>query len=309
MNISNRIALNALSVSLLTGFMEGMAGGAPETPSAPNLFYEDTAIGEMEADIPWLTTSPRLKKWNGPQEKQRLSVNRLVVTPERYSLLLAMGMTELENDKQAKFIKVAQSNGSNMGDFNERLAFDLLNAGTDVVGGPVDGTKKFFDTGRKVAPEMGAKSPTYDNLVTGVLDATTFGSGVTKLLTMTDGAGTNLGYGLRGYNLMVGAANRSAGLTLINAMNMASGASNVNYKAADLVVSPYITGTKWFLQAKTPPRAKRPLTLVTFARLRTRITTDNDYPALNDDEIWWQLYTRLRASYGDPQTIIGGTGA
>ncbi len=309
MDIRNKHQLNSLSIALLTGFMEGQAGAAPEKPVAPELLYEDDAYGETEADVPWTSAQPRLKEWlPGEQEMQTLSLNKIVILPGRYSLLMGLDIPTLENDKQAKFVKLAQSNGSETGDFEERSSIDLLNAGADTISSPADGTKKFFDTGRK-ASILDSDSSTYDNLVAGALDATSFESAVSKLMNMTDGKGTALGYGRRGFNLIVGSANRAVGLRLVEALNLAGGASNVNYKAADLIVSPYVSGTKWFLQAKTAPRAKRPIVKVNFSKMRTRITDENSSEAINNDRILWQVYTRLKFAYGDPQTIIGGPGA
>lgn len=312
MNISNRGSLTTLSIALLTGFMDGAgtSGVDPANSGAPSLFYEQSALGKSEAHVPWLSGAPRMGLWKpGSQKEQLLTFNKLVLLPDRYSLLMAMDIPSLEDDMQAQFIAAAKSEGADAGDFEEKLAFDLLNAGDSTIGGPADGTKKFFDTGRKAAPDQ-SDSGTYDNLLTGALDATVFESAIGKLMNMADGKGRPHGFGRRGFNLYVGTSNRAVGLRLVKAQNLASGASNVNMGAADLIVSPYVSGTKWFLQAKTGGgSSKRPLIKAVFSKMRTRITDENAPPALQHDQIWWQLYTRLKAAYGDPQTIIGGPGA
>lgn len=71
------------------------------------------------------------------------------------------------------------------------------------------------------------------------LDSTNFNSAWNAMMAFKSDEGRPLG--IRPTHLVVGAANRSTALALIEAMTLSNGASNINYKAVEVIVSPYLT--------------------------------------------------------------------
>lgn len=309
--VINSLNLRKMNAVVLAGFQTGVeSGNAGVTRLAPELYLEQDAIGEEEAKVPWLSGSGRLKEWNGPQERQKLAINQLVVTPGRYSLLLSLTCSEVENNNLKRAIAAAKMFGADASDHFEELCADTLVSGFSVE--PPDGSgTTFFANSRKVAPDM-SDSATYDNLIAGALSASTFAEARQKLRNMTDAHGNKLNFGARGFRLIVAGNLEGTANSIVNADNVASGGvsvSNVWKGMAKAEVWNWLPDNYWFLQAITPSVGRRPLVRVNFSKMRTRYTDENDMPAIDLDEIWWQVYSRHKVELGDAQTIMGSTGS
>lgn len=70
------------------------------------------------------------------------------------------------------------------------------------------------------------------------LDSAAFNAGMASMMGLTDEKGRKLG--LQPDLLVCGTSNRATALAIIEAQQGASGASNTNYKAVDLLVTPYL---------------------------------------------------------------------
>lgn len=303
----NRSNLNVLSTGVFTGFLQGMESSrAGVSLLYPQLCAEVSAIGKDTAQIPWLATLPALEKWTGNQKKTKLAINKLEISPDKYSLILALNIPDLENDELRKYTDAAKGFGSDAGDHFEREAANKLAAGLDEKDTLGGASKKFFDTGRKVSDRTG--SSTYDNLITGALDATKFETAVKTLEDMTDDSGRKLGLGRRGFTLITGSHWRSMGTRLVKAQREDGGGDNPNYGVASLEVWPYLPSKYWFLMANTAPQGKKPLVKAIFSQLRQRMTDENSTLAIEEDTILWQAYGRHTIAYGDAQLIVGGPG-
>ncbi len=311
--IINAANLKDFQFTLDTEFDKAQKDSIPaENSVARALFYYKKALNRKKVVYPWLSASGRVQKVpkGTPQEKQRLPMNRLEVEAGKASLLLAIDEFDLICDEEGLYVDQMRQNGSEVADFDERYAVSLLTSGFTTLSGIEDDDKNFFDASRKVSPELGANSSTYTNEIANVLGATGFDVARKALFGMTDGKGRPRGIGSRGFILTCGPANEAAALDLLKTERLASGATNKYFNAADLVVSPYFgASVVWTLTAKTAAAAGRPLIHQTNLDWKSRMTGTTDANTIVNGEILYQSLWYGEHAYGDPQLIIGSTGA
>lgn len=312
--IINRQNLASFQFTLDTEFANAREDALPAGSSiAEVLFFRKRAINRKKVKYPFLSARGRITKVGRgePQEKQRLPMTSLEVTAGKASLLLAIEEFDLKCDEEGLYIDSVRQSGSDIADFDERYAASLLTSGFTTVAGEGD-TTYFFDDARKAAYDLGSASSTYDNKLTDVLGATGYDKARKYLLEMTDGKGRPRGLGARGFTLICGPENEAAALDLLKVTHNSggAGASNKYYNTADLVVSPYLgTSTAWFLVAKTAKAAGRPLIHQTNQDWTSRMSGTDAESAIVDGEILYQTLWYGEHAYGDPQLIIGSTGA
>ncbi len=85
---------------------------------------------------------------------------------------------------------------------------------------------------------FGYTLPQLARLDKNALSATTFDAGIQAMMELNDDRGEPLG--IAPTHLVVGPSNRALGKALIEAEKLASGATNTNFQAVELVVSPHL---------------------------------------------------------------------
>lgn len=170
------------------------------------------------------------------------------------------------------------------------------------------GTVKSYDGVALFSANHPIKGDVQSNVVTGALSATTFNSGYAALLSMKDYDGQPLNVAAGELQLMVGPANRATAAGIVDAPTLASGAANINYKAAKLVVNPHLTGTTWTLA-----RAKAPLRPFIFQmRRKPALVVKNqatDDAVFMRNKVLYGVDGRWNLGPAFYQLIVGGTGA
>ena len=310
--IINAANLKAFQFTLDTEFANAQKDTIPDANSiAKQLFFYKKALNRKKVKYPWMSASGRVEKQakGVPAEKQRLPMNSFEVAAGKATMLLAMDEFDLKCDEEGLYVDQVRTNGSEVADFDERYAASLLTSGFSTVFGDGAGGY-FFGSSRKVSPDLGANSSTYTNVIANVLGATGYDAARKKLFAMTDGKGRPRGIGQRGFTLVCGPENEAAALDLLKSQFLSSGATNKYYNTADLVVSSYLgTSVTWYLTAKTASAAGRPLIHQTNCDWESRMTgTDSETQIVNGEILYQKLWYGEHA-YGDPQLIIGSTGA
>jgi len=311
--IINSANLRGFQFTLDTEFAKAQKESVPDGNSvAKALFFYKRAINRKRVKYPWLSAQGRVSKVpkGTPQEKQRLPLNILEVDAGKASLLLAIDEFDLRCDEEGLYIDQMRSNGSEVADFDERYAVSLITSGFTTLSGIDGDTDYFFADSRKVSPDMGSGSATYDNKLTDVLGATGYDKARKYLMNMTDGKGRPRGVGARGFTLTCGPENEASALDLLKNQYLTGGATNKYFNTADLVVSPYYgTSTVWTLSAKTAAAAGKPLIHQTNSDWQSRMSGTDSESAIEDGEILYQTLWYGEHAYGDPQLIVGSTGA
>jgi phage major head subunit gpT-like protein len=288
------------------------AAGTPgENSMADALLYRKIAHGKRKVEYPWRTTQPRMQKVakGNPKVKQAIAFNRLTVESGYCGLVLEMEELDLLCDDIGLYIDAAREAGGEYADFHERYCASLITDGFATQDGDGQG-KYFFDTARKVTPDLGAKSATFDNKLVDVLGGTGFGKARKGLMAMSYGDGKPRGIGNRGFTLICGPANQDAAEELLLAEKTTGGKSNIYYKKADLIVSSYLgTSTAWALVAKTPSTSARPMIWQESVPLLSRMSGTDGTPAIVEGKVLFERRCFGEHAYGDPQLIVGSTGA
>jgi hypothetical protein len=309
--IINAHNLKGFQFLLDTEFANAMNDAIPDGV-AKALFYDKQALRRKKVKYPWVSASARAVKVpkGEPQEKQRLPLNQLEVEAGKASLLLAIDEFDLVCDEEGLYVDQLRNDASVIADFDERYAVELLTGGFTALSGIEDDTDTFFADSRKASIDLGANSQTYDNKLTDALGATGYDKARKALFKMTDGKGKPRGIGGRGFVLICGPENEAAALDLLKVPLGSGGATNKYYNTAELIVSPYLgASANWFLAAKTAKAAGKPLIKQTNLAWKSRMTGTEDVSAVVDGEILYQNHWRGEHAYGDPQLIVGSTGA
>lgn len=295
-------ALQKVRTKLITSFQGGVdSGNEGIVRVAPKLWHEEDAIGETEVDIVSLAGSGRLKQWKTgePQERQRLSVNKLKVGSDRYSLLIELQAAEVESNVLKPYLNMAKVEGADASDWEEEQTANTLTAGFDDDFDDGSG-KKFFDTGRPVAPKA-TGGQTYDNLIAAALSSSTYATARETLFGMKDASGRSKNLGRRGFALIVAGNLEGMGMDIVKVANQAGGATNKWQGTADLEVWNWLPDDIAFLVAKSPKY--RPVQKVNFAKLRTAMT-GVDF-AIENDVYLWQVLCRMGFHLLSPECIVG----
>lgn len=172
----------------------------------------------------------------------------------------------------------------------------------------LSGAAKSFDGVAYFSDSHPIKGDVQSNKVTGALSATTFNEGYAKLLKMKDFDGKPLSIGSGELVLMVGPDNRATAAGILDAPTLSSGAANINYKAARLVVNPWFTGTKWILARVKGP--VRPFILQ--MRRKPKLVVMNQPTNTNvfmANEVLYGVDGRWSFGGGFYQLCVGGPGA
>ena len=149
-------------------------------------------------------------------------------------------------------------------------------------------------------------SAAHGNLQSGALNASNLQAALDKIAAQTDAEGGPLAF--QGRVLVVGPQNMSAAKALIDTETL-SGTSNIYYEALDLVVSPFITDTSWYVLDNT--QGIYPILMVMRTepnKIVARNDTNSD-KAFDKDIFSWGTRGRFCAAYHNYKLIVGSTGS
>lgn len=217
----------------------------------PGSFYKKVAdVAETDSDVSttlWLSRAPRMREWtSGPKllKKFRVGSDTIRTKPHEASVLVAAA--DIDNDKFGMYAgKIAGLGKSYPEALDLLVARVLNNAFNSTMGTSYDGANLIDDEHQAIVG--GALQ---SNIVTGAFGAAAYATAFERFGAFVDEEGVPMPR--KPAWLMVGYALRQTARALIEAPYQAGGATNIEAGTVNLIVSPYITGTNWFLLVEDP---------------------------------------------------------
>lgn len=201
---------------------------------------------------PMLGQMTGFREWIGPRQYEDLSRYAYELPNRKFEKSFEVPIDDFEDDQLDGYALMARQYGEQARLWPEDLVLEAIQAGGSRL--CFDG-QYFFDTDHPVDPGS-ASSSTYANLfTTKALSSTNFSSVLTSMQTIVGRDGRPLGFGRNGgLILLVPPGLREVGKQIVEADYLASGATNVNKGAAQLVVwdrlynaSVAATATTWYV--------------------------------------------------------------
>lgn len=226
-----------LKKGLLTQFFDGW-DSAPTQWEKVATKVTSTA---REETYGWLGSIPRLREFRGERVPQKLLDYEYTLKNKEFEASIEVRDADIKDDQTGKYGPLVRSIGESARMFPDELIFQTLLPGgfTSLA---YDG-QFFFDTDHPV----GNLGTTQSNKGTAALDATSFQAGRLALMRMQDDYGRPINTNPK-LLLVIPPDLLATAEGIIEAEYLASGATNVNYKKADILVVPWLTDTNnWYL--------------------------------------------------------------
>ena len=227
-----------LKKGLLTNFFEGFNGAAAQWDQVATK-VPSTAASE---DYGWLGSVPRLREMKGERVPQKLLDYTYTLKNKEFEASIEVRRSDLKDDQTGKFGPLVQSIGESAKVYPDELVFGSLlpNGFTSLC---YDG-QYFFDVDHPV----GNTGTVQSNKLTSALSSTTFSTARSMLFKMQDDFGRPMSAANMKLLLVIPAELQGTAEGILNASVLANGASNTLYKAADILVSPWLTDAdNWYL--------------------------------------------------------------
>jgi phage major head subunit gpT-like protein len=286
-----------LKKGLLTSFFEGYDAVEPVwdriATKVPSTAREET--------YGWLGSIPRLKEMKGERVPDKLKDYEYTLKNKEYEASIEVRRADLKDDQTGKFAPLVRSIGEASRLYPDELIFgNLLPNGFSQLA--YDG-QYYFDTDHPI----GDLGTVQSNKLALDLDAANFQTARTMLMSMKDDFGRPINLNPK-LLLVIPVDLLATAQGILEVERLANGASNTNYKAAEILVSPWITDAdSWFLlnmNGVVKPFILQEREFIPFEALEE-----------GSDTAWWRkifyygTYWRGNAGYGLYQKAVGSTGA
>lgn len=246
----------------------------------------------------------QLREWVGDRQRRNLGRFKYTLDNKKWELTVTIPEDDFEDDSLGLYNSQFRTMGSLASLHPDKLFAEALEAGFDE-----DGFDEvpFFAT---THPSDGGLAD-QSNKGVAALDATAFVAGVTNLRKRKNRKGEPIdvvNMGGRLY-LCVPPDLESTADGIVNVANLTGGASNPNYKKAEVIVMPRLTSTvKWYLMVGGGPL--RPF--INQMRRKPRLVIKDgpsDEGVFNRGEVEFGVDGRWNLGYGLWQLAYGSTGA
>lgn len=235
--------IDAAYVAYMTTFANRLTKTNP-------IFSRIAGVAMTDAEITtqiWLSSAPAMREWKGPKLLKKFRGLSHTIKTKPYEASVLVPKTDIMTDRYGLYADQIGQMGERYPEALDKLVCDVLNAGVTgtTLGATYDG-QNLIDTDHTIV--VGGASQT--NQVTGALTQTVFNTAFERFGAMKDDEGVPLIRVPR--TLLTGYANRTAARTILEQRTLASGAENIDAASVDLIISPYISGTNWFLFVANP---------------------------------------------------------
>jgi phage major head subunit gpT-like protein len=198
---------------------------------------------EVTTDV-WLNGLPQMREWRGPKHLRKLRGESNTIRTKPHEASIEVPVRDIANDRLGLYRQaISDMAGAWVRALNRAVVTVLVNGLTGGAGDAGYDGQDLFDTDHHYAS---TGSDSQNNKVTGALATGTYNEAWQKYLEFTDENGEPLDQPEPAI-LVVGTANRNIARKLIGQKALASGESNMDEGTTELVVTPWITGTEWFL--------------------------------------------------------------
>ena len=246
----------------------------------------------------WLGAPPKLKEWVSDREHARLRMLGTEVVNKDFATGIELSQNDIDDDRIGILTPRVRMLADSVARHFDELVFALFNAGFTSL--CYDG-QFFFDQDHN-----DAGGPVQSNVGSAALSGTSFDTAIAQMMSVRDEEGRPLG--VRPTHLIVPPALRATARGIIEVEQLASGASNPNFHAVDLITTPLISSpTAWFLIDAS--RSLKPVILQ--MRRPPQIIQEQDV----DENMYMRRIRRIgvdwrgAAAYGLWQFAYGSTGA
>lgn len=253
--------------------------------------YDITPVKGTVTNIVTLTDVPGMREFKSERVPGVLTNTTQSIQPRTWESTLAVKRQQIEDDDLGQIPAATRRMANKSKKHYGRLAAAAASLG--FTANLADGNP-FFHASR-------------GNLQSGALTDTNFNAARLKMQKQAGADGEMLDYAAT--LLVVGPDNQSAAEDILLTERLANGASNKNYKRVELLVTPGIKDSKWFLI--DGDEGYLPITIAERIKVGNLIAkTDlNSDKAFDRDIFEWGLRGRYDAAYVDPQLIVGSTGS
>lgn len=296
----SRIRLAAQGFHAL--FLKG-AGSAK--PFYPTLSMRVDSAGPQE--VHQIEASfPTIREWIGPRQASAIKFFEQTIVNKKYEGTLEIPREAYDDDILGSFNRQARLLGVQAVLQPDQLAKTLLVNGF---------TANCWDTKKFFAANHPTKDGTNDNVMTGgaaALSADNFEAARAKLRKMKEWNGEPIDYEAMGMTLRLIVAPNLEGTAkrIVAAETTSSGATNVNYKAAEPAVWSRLPDNYWYLAAGSADQTMAPLIFQSRdePELVSKVNIGDDIVFTND-VVQHGVRGRWAMGYGWYQFIVGSTGS
>lgn len=295
--------INPTNISQLNGAAVTVwnRGRAKYTPFISRIAATTKATAG-KAVFSWLGALPGLKPFGKELEMANIASVKWEVVPDPFGIGWSISKREIKNDQFGQYAPMFAQNGLNAALHPDQLAINrLVNGFTnkDYTG------KNFFDTDKQHAP--GVTKNKFSNKSTKILNATYFGQALSGLGKILAPSGEPFSP-IMDLTLICGEDNRSAAEDIVLLDTLSGGGRNKYYKRAELIVTPLITGSEWFVLNNA--LEMQPIVFVDEEPVTFTAQTDpQSDDVFRKESFSYKSYGIHRADYGVPQLAWGSTGA
>lgn len=298
--IVNRAALEAADVGFQTRFnlaIESMRGKtyyqqiATEIPSSHRL-----------ETYPWVTAVPQLTEWISDATFGSLEAYKFTIENKFWQAGLKVKREDIEDDNLGIVNPAIDMLAQNAARQPDQLIFKLLLAGFGSTMGLAYDGQFFFDT-----DHQDGSGPVQSNKDTRALAVASFQDALAGMMNLTDESGESLD--IMPTHLFVPPQLRATALNIVGTERLASGASNINFNAVQIVVVPRlrVNPTAWFLMDLSKPL--RPFIFQNREPVQLASQTN-----LDDEQVFmrrlfrWSAFCRNNVGYSLWHTAFGSDG-
>lgn len=236
-------AIDAAGVGYFTTFNKRLG-------LVPTIYDRIASVVEQADEVTtqvWLSSIPAMREWTGPKQLRKFRGMSHTIRTKPYESSVLVPKADILDDKLGlyndKISRMADAYGAAL-DAKVCAVFVAGVTGT-TLGATYDG-QNMIDTDHTIV--TGGSSQT--NQVTGALSATTLDLAFKRFADMRDDEGRPIVRAPK--TLLTGFGNRNVARKLLGQDSLASGESNMDKGILNLIISPYITGTNWFVLVENP---------------------------------------------------------
>lgn len=254
----------------------------------------------------WLGSVPALREWTDERIPGALRTHEYEIPNRKYEATVEVDRETFEDDRLSQVKPRIEELAVRAATHPDELVVELLNGGFNTA--CYDG-QYFFDNDHSEGD-----SGTQSNVLSTALSADELENAVTAMMQFKDDQGKPLG--VMPDTLLVGPDNYFSAREILNSVSIVvAGASDIEKPSGnplsgmlDLLVSPHVDSSKWFVLATQHP--VRPLLLQWRIKPEfTAVTDPSDEYVFSTDVFKYGVRSRLGAGYGLWYLAVGSTGA
>jgi phage major head subunit gpT-like protein len=239
MAIINREKLVSAYVGWHTSFNDQLSTAPAQWKEVAMETRSDNAIEEYK----WINQVPEMRKWVGDRVIDKLSAEGVTIKSEDWANGVEVERDDLRDDKLGLVERRIRQLALKGVDAINREVFTRLNNAFTIAGGTTYDGQFLIDTDHAASTEGGQTSQS--NKGTAALENESLEAGMAAMMNLKDPNGNALTVFPK--VLITGPALWSKVRSILEPTSLANGATNINNGLLRWVMSPYITGNKWFL--------------------------------------------------------------